>query len=314
MVKENFALEVKAQQIRWAQEHDLAHCLEHKAGTPRWILSDQDKERNLYKSEFASLVRGREHKWFRALNSSQAFGVNLFAPLAGDEPLAKAVLQSLLPRRVLQPEHTVEVEFEFQAPDRTWMGELRGKQPTQVDVAFKVGREGVPFGYLLVEVKFSEALGTCRGYVAQRKEKENPSPCLNLAKIRADPSAKCRMARVEGRRYWELIDSADSSFQLNSLPGEAPCPFRWGGYQLMRNKVLADTLVKFGGAQWADVAICSHPGGRQKTLGDVREFRTIVGPSGLLSIEPADVVSFTVVGRPELLPWAEWFRDRYLSH
>ena len=46
-------------------------------------------------------------------------------------------------------------------------------------------------------------------------------------------------------------------------------PFRHGSYQTMRNRVLADELVRRTGAEWADFAVCRHPS--NETLVNLKE-------------------------------------------
>ena len=58
------------------------------ADSPRPLLFDPN---------WQHLVGGRPHRGFDAPDSSQAFGINLFAPLAYDTDLAKAVLQHFVP-------------------------------------------------------------------------------------------------------------------------------------------------------------------------------------------------------------------------
>ena len=72
-----FARELRVNQIRWATEAGKADYLEDE---PHWVLRGESKSQNLYKPEWLHFIRGREHRWFRALNSSQAFAVNWPAP------------------------------------------------------------------------------------------------------------------------------------------------------------------------------------------------------------------------------------------
>jgi restriction endonuclease-like protein len=79
-----------------------------------------------------------EHRWFRALNSSQAFAVNLFGPVASDRRLARTLFDELAPRRSTEPTDEVQVHLEYTPDDGpAWLGERSSRRPTQVDVAFR---------------------------------------------------------------------------------------------------------------------------------------------------------------------------------
>ena len=133
-----------------------------------------------------------------------------------------------------------------------------------MDVLFTVRRSGYPIGFVLVEVKFTEqSFGGCRGWQGPEvAEPRNPdrSRCLDLASITQNPGNHCWMAEHEGRRYWQLMNLDDSSIRLQQMSAGSPCPFRHGLYQIMRNRVLADCMRRELAAEWADVAICIHPG------------------------------------------------------
>ena len=118
-----FAKELKLHQIRWATEVGIAHYLEDK---PDWVLRLERKDHNLYKSEWLAFIKGHEHRWFRALNSSQAFAVNLFGPLVKDPERARHVFTQLNPNRPLHGDDDVHVILEH-TPDEgpAWLGEKR---------------------------------------------------------------------------------------------------------------------------------------------------------------------------------------------
>jgi len=147
------------------------------------VLKKEHRERNLFDPRWWRYIAGQEHRWASALNSSQCFAVNVFAPLAEDSDLAKAVWARIYPHRPLDPADTVLVEFEHtpQGADE-WLGERR--QQTQVDVFFTVRRGETTVGHLLVEVKFTETeFGECRGAkppTAKRAGNPDRSRCLDL--------------------------------------------------------------------------------------------------------------------------------------
>ena len=88
-------------------------------------------------------------------------------------------------------------------------------------------------------------------------------------------------------------------FRFEGLAGDAPCPFRHGLYQLMRNRVLADALIEETDAGWADFAVCIHPGNHQarrlaEAIGGktdaVEAFRAIAGADAVVELDPMAVV------------------------
>ncbi len=307
-----FHRELQIQQIQWAEGNGLADCLEIENGKKRWILLPEHKGRNLYDAKWLGLTRGRFHRWFRALNSSQAFSVNLFAPLVEDQFLAKSVFQQLCPHRALDPTDRVEASFEYHAPlGSGWLGEATGEQPTQADVVFIAKRYECPIGILLIEVKLSEKLGSCRGYKYQERLLGKLSPCLDISKITSNPKNNCWLVREKGRRYWELMGTEGSGFDFTRLTPGSACPFHLGGYQLMRNRLLADAFKNNTGADWADVGLCAHPAGQASNSVTLEEFRSLVGMESVLEIEPDDVISAAERADPKLANWVAYLRDRY---
>jgi hypothetical protein len=119
------------------------------------------------------------------------------------------------------------------------------------------------------------------------------------------------MVSKEKRRYWEILKSAKSTLTFESLAPQAACPFRYGGYQLMRNRVLAQALVKKGGAKWADFAVCAHPSNDCGSTEAIEEFRSLFGRVELLSIDPGVVISAVAGSDPRRDSWAEYMRERY---
>ena len=137
---------LKQHQIAWASNNGIPDDEREVSSRRAWVLKKEAKERNLYDPQWWRYIAGFEHRWARSLTSSQCFAVNLFAPLASDTVLAKAVFTRVVPHRSLEPLDEVRVELEH-TPDgaRDWLGERR--QPTQVDVFFTVSRAGAPLGH-----------------------------------------------------------------------------------------------------------------------------------------------------------------------
>jgi len=258
-----FNEQIKQHLILWANDGNIdPEMLERETGRP-WVLKPQYKKHNLYEQDWWHFIEGQEHRWARALNSSQCFAVNLFAPLAVDSELAKRIWPSFPPNHSLEDRDSISIVFEY-SPDGgpEWLGE-RPQQPTQVDVAFIIKRESQIIGQLLIEVKFTEnEFGSCRGASPTKGKKEgnpDPSRCLNLQAIMENPAKQCWMVENEGRKYWEVMCRHNSSFTFASHPHTEPCPFRHSLYQLMRNRVLADAITANTEAMWTDVAVFLHP-------------------------------------------------------
>ena len=153
MAKTSFGKAMQRHQISWALANGVTpDMLEPREGKPSWVLKEEHREQNLFDPRWWRYIAGHEHRWVRALNSSQCFAVNLFAPLAEDGDLAKKVWTRLYPHRPLDPADTVTVEFEH-TPQRAraWLGE-KGQQ-AQVDVCFTVRSSHVTFGHLPVSGK-----------------------------------------------------------------------------------------------------------------------------------------------------------------
>ena len=319
----SFQARLKAHQIAWAEANNLVGKTEDARGRP-WVLKREYQTDNLFDPNWWTYIAGKEHQWARALNSSQCFAVNLFAPLIENHVLAEAVYVRLLPDRPLERDYKVAVELEYSpAQARKWLGEQR--QQTQVDAAFTITRGGRAVGYLLVEVKLSEtAFGTCRGAKPIDKNgRGNPDParCRDLAGVLAAPDESCWLAATEGRRYWTYMMSPQTSFDFSVLENGAACPFSGGLYQPMRNRVLADALVAETDAMWADFAVTIHPDNdvahvlAEGVAGEtdvVSAFRRLVGEDGVLVIGPADILTTVCGFDAALSDWAVWMHERYM--
>ncbi len=266
-----------------------------------------------------------ENEWSRALNSSQCFAVNTFGPLAEDPALARAVMQRVLPKDRVAPSDSVRVRFEFTPNDApAWLGE-RG-QPTQVDVYFEINRSGRSIGHVLVEVKFSELrFGCCRGWDSMSNGtslNRDRSRCLNSSAILNAPQLNCWLTEIEGRRYWELISRSDSSISGPAIETVGPCPFRYGLYQLMRNRVLADELRRHSGADWAEFAVCRHPKNYavitldepvDSHLNAIEALRSISSPDAIRDWNAEELVEAIISIDERLVGWKEWMRARYFD-
>jgi hypothetical protein len=323
MGNSSFQQRLKAHQVSWAEANGLADKTEANSKRP-WVLKHEHQAFNLFDPNWWTYIGGKEHRWARALNSSQCFAVNLFAPLIENPALAKAVYTCLLPDRPLEPDDEIVVELEYSPEQaRQWLGERR--QQTQVDAAFAILRDGKVVGHLLVEVKLGETtFGTCRGAkAAVKNSRGNPNPehCQNLAGVLAKPEEFCWLTSTEGRRYWTYITSPNSPFDFSKLNVGSPCPFSGGLYQPMRNRILADALVAETDATWSDFAVTVHPDNEvahvlsEEVGGEtdvISAFRLLVGGNGVRIIEPGDLLSAACNADDTLSEWADWMVGRYI--
>lgn len=315
---------MKEQQLRWALNgHIPLDALEERQGKTSWVLKPEHRHLNLFDPTWWRYIASSEHRWARALNSSQCFGVNLFAPLAEDSHRARHILNTLLPDRNITESHEVKTRFEY-TPEgaRSWLGE-RG-QPTQVDVCFEVSKNTELVGFVLVEVKFTESeFGSCRGWGGKKNGQwTNPdrSRCLNVHEIIKSPSTECWLTQTEGRKYWELLELDSSSLKPGRSTLGAPCPFRHGLYQMMRNRLLADELQRRYPGTWAEFVVCRHPDNEQllnlpepveDSNNALAAFRSLF-TTGALHDWRADKV-LELIGFPtgDRSHWADWMRERY---
>jgi hypothetical protein len=323
---ESFDVKVRNHQLAWALNGGVpVEALEVRRGRVSWVLKSEHRKLNLFRSDWWNYIAHAEHLWSRALNSSQCFAVNTFAPLADDCARARRALQLLLPTRNLRPEDRVSVRFEYTPDDATtWMGERR--QPTQIDVYFQVTRSGQCIGHVLVEVKYSEnSFGCCRGWASKPgAARRNPAPsrCLNASAIASSPQDNCWLAEEEGRRYWELISAPASSIRIEAIRLGGACPFRHGLYQMMRNRVLADELARHTEPAWADFAVCRHPANDTVVLLDepasalrnaIRAFQSISIDGALRDWNAQKLVEIIGSTDEMLKDWKAWMVGRYFG-
>lgn len=321
----NFAATAKQQQLQWAAKRLPPGILEIRNGEPSWVLKREHRTRNMFRPQWWDYLVGKEHTWARALNSSQCFGVNLFAPLAEDPGHARSFVNRLLPGRGIELRDMVKVYFEH-TPDGApgWLGE--SGQPTQVDVFFEITRGERQVGFVLVEVKYSEpAFGGCRGWNGKRERKwSNPerARCENAAGVVTSPETQCWLAETQGRQYWKMLSQSSSSLRIQQIGQSKACPFRHGLYQMMRNRVLADELSRQTPGAWSEFAVCRHPENRVLTTliepvagsnDSFAAFRTLSSPDAVGDWNAQEVLDLIGTSDLQLPGWKTWMEDRYFS-
>ncbi len=206
------------------------------------------------------------HDYAHALNSSQAFAMNLFLPLR--------LGRSAPFEELLGQEFGFEVEVE--GADLEFIGsgdllaEIPGAEPrehdklTAADVAIHLrDREGRA-GVLLVEVKLSEGGFTPCGGIDSRGNRDR-APCLDAGLFFEDAD-RCYLRRPyrasRDRRYWSIFRQAHGSLRA-AFPG-APlaggCPFAGDWQQPMRNHALALAMEQDDRVSFWRLALVHHDG------------------------------------------------------
>ena len=278
-------------------------------GIYRWIrqqTADHVDERGI-----------RLHNHVAAVNSSMAFGFNLFMPF---REYSASALEELLGRSVGFPIRVVDIEFEFQGPTDV-LAECAGPQPTDdekftaSDVAVYVEDGAGRAGLVLVEVKLSEGEFTpCNGATSTANRPKDV--CASAAMFFNDPCA-CYLRRTRhaqrDRRYWDIFDAAFGSVRA-AFPGfmGERCPFEGNYQQLMRNHVLALGLIQAGEVAFTAFGLVHHPDNHH-VVEPWEQYRSLVADASPLFRIPANELIDTAADRGALWSdWARYMRERYM--
>jgi len=207
---------------------------------------------------FVDLVaRGLDHRWAMHHRSSQAFALNLFAPL--DQQHIQAAFRLM----DLDVASVAPIEFEFSDPkDR--LGESRAKSShrTQVDVVLRGTSTAGERLVVLIEVKFTETdFGHCSAY-------ENPANprldvCRSAGLFGSHPAACFQLANHgDGHRTYDEHLHAIPIVQPAGASDPGGCLVRRSLNQPMRNLALAHLLLDADEADSVVYALCApanHP-------------------------------------------------------
>ena len=195
--------------------------------------------------------RGLDHRWVLSARSSQAFALNLFAPLSPAG--VKAVFREL----DADVQAAAPVEFEYRDPaDRLQEARPHSPHQTQVDVVLRGSRADGARLIALVEVKFTEEFGTCSAY-------ENPAnpardACRSAGLFGGQPG-RCFQLSNHGaghRLYTTYLDGVPVQLPARAAdPGG--CLVRQVLSQPMRNLALAHLLLAEGEADHVIFAVCA---------------------------------------------------------
>ena len=259
----------------------------------------------------------RLHSHIAAVNSSMAFGFNLFMPF---REYGASALEGLLARSLGFFIRVVDIGFEFHGPTDV-LAECAGPQPTDEerftasDVAVHVQDDRGRAGLVLIEIKLSEGEFTsCNG--ARSRGNRRKDVCARAATFFRDPRA-CYLRRPRhaqrDRRYWEIFDAASGSVEA-AVPGFTgeQCPFIGGHQQLMRNHALALGLVQAGEVAFAAFGLVHHPDNHH-VVEPWEKYTLLVADASPLFRIPADALIDAAAGQG--VPWSDWaryMRERYM--
>lgn len=170
------------------------------------------------------------HQWVHHLRSSQAFAVNLFAPLQLGMPWARTIWNDVLPDvRGVTFEYPVEGDPLEERQDG-------GAHRTRIDARIDCGHDEA----VLIEVKLTEReFGGC----SASRDEENPhlATCTTPNLKLGDIDAACYLTQERKRPYFRRMLAPDSIVDPNAVEAISSdgCALRHGAYQLLRNLLMA---------------------------------------------------------------------------
>lgn len=198
---------------------------------------------------------GLAHHMIGHVRSSQAFALNLFAPL--NELGRRGIAGEL----GLDAAEMGEPQFEWSDPGDQ-LGERTKASPhaTQVDVRLDCRTSAGETVACLVEVKLSEPdFNPCSAWLSSRNDRLDV--CATSGPFGNDTAACFQLRNHDGEQR-RAYDTALGPLTANDPGDHDGCWFRFGGNQVMRNVALARSLVSQGSADSAVVALCAPRGHR----------------------------------------------------
>ncbi len=186
------------------------------------------------------------HRWAHHVRSSQAFAVNLFAPLSPDA--VARLLGSVFATEIINAEPPT-LEYSDPLDELAESASPHGHR-TQVDVVLTGQSTDGPVT-LLIEVKLAETdFGWCSAATSPNNDRTDI--CARSGPFGGDPAGCFQLRNFNGpkrRRYDEFIEPAGDG----SAPG---CWFRRSASQPMRNVALAEVLRRRHRGPGAGRAMC----------------------------------------------------------
>ncbi len=188
------------------------------------------------------------HHQIANLRSSQAFALNLLAPLDG------AAWAELLDGYVpIEIDHAEPAVFEFQdANDRLAEATTASPHTTQTDALVRVAGRDCNQHVVLIEVKLTEPeFGACSAWASERNDRRDI--CASHGAFGGDRS-KCFQLANHDREHRHAYDLYLGP--IDGPAGNTGCWFREAN-QIMRNVALARVLIATGQAASATVALAA---------------------------------------------------------
>ncbi|MDQ3177738.1 MAG: hypothetical protein M3Q72_09365 [Actinomycetota bacterium] len=246
---------------RWSVRlaHHLAHCAAADGvtlgGGVFWPNATDGLEPAAALVHERLVADGLAHHMVGHVRSSQAFALNLFAPL--DENGRRGVAAAL----GVDAAAVSEPLFEWSDPEDQ-LRERTHASPhaTQVDVRFDcVAASGARFA-CLIEVKLSEPdFNPCSAWLSPNND--SLDVCATSGPFGNDTGA-CFQLRNHDREHRRTYDTALGTLVVDDAGGTSGCWFRFGGNQVMRNVALGRSLIERGAADEVVVALCAPNGHR----------------------------------------------------
>ncbi len=203
------------------------------------------------------VARGLDHRWVMHHRSSQAFALNLFAPLH------PAGVRSVFALFGFDVTETDPAEFEYSDPNDR-LGEARPKSShrTQVDVVLRGTTVNGQRVIALIEVKFTETdFGHCSAYGNPANPRRDV--CRSPGLFGGQPDACFQLANHgTGRRRYDKYLNLLQTVEPCGAGDAGGCLVRGSLNQPMRNLALAHLLVHSGEADHVIYALCApaaHP-------------------------------------------------------
>lgn len=212
-------------------------------------LSPEERKRiegNIYPSAHSAIGDWDEYPWHRHKDqittnwnqSSQALSIDLFGTVKAMKSQAArdAVMNRIAQELRLPPDQDWKIELEWN-DSKNRLNEP--SQKTQVDVKAESANTLIFF-----ECKFTEPGG---GSCSQTgKNKQRLAQCSGSYRLQTNPkSGKEAWCALTGKgiKYWNHIPEI---FIYDGKQECAPCPFKGGWYQWMRNLVLCRAFARDG--------------------------------------------------------------------
>jgi hypothetical protein len=200
-------------------------------------------------------ARGLAHRWAMHHRSSQAFALNLFAPL---DPGGIRAIFGLIGLPVLDVDEPV---FEY-SDETDRLAEARPASPhrTQVDVLLRGVADTGERVAALIEVKFTEMdFGHCSAYTNPVNPHRDVCRSAGLFGGRPDECFQLANHGTGRRRYDQYLD-AIPVIQPHGINDDGGCIVRKGRNQPMRNLALAHLMLAEGDADQSAYVLCAPAG------------------------------------------------------